>query len=171
MQEEIKIPKERVAVLIGDKGKTKKQIEKLTSVKLKISSKEGDVFIDGKDSLEVYVVKEVIHAIGRGFNPKKALNLLDDKNIMEIINVHEFSGRSKKQEIRIKSRVIGTEGKARVNFEKATNTSICVYGKTVCIIGTYENVELAKGALEKLIKGAPHGKVYSWIERQKLENL
>ncbi|MCX6707311.1 MAG: KH domain-containing protein [Candidatus Woesearchaeota archaeon] len=38
---DIKIPKDRVAVLIGKKGEVKKEIEECTKSKIKIDSKEG----------------------------------------------------------------------------------------------------------------------------------
>ena len=71
-----KIPKERIAVLIGKDGITKKHIESATKIKLKIDSKEGDVFLEGEDALGLYSAREVVKAIGRGFNPEIALLLL-----------------------------------------------------------------------------------------------
>ena len=67
---EVKIPKERVAVLIGIKGETKRQIEQATQVKMDIDSEEGDVVITGDDGLALFSAREVIKAIGRGFNPE-----------------------------------------------------------------------------------------------------
>ena len=48
-----------------------------------------------------------------------------------------------------------------------TNTYISVYGKTIGIIGSLEDVYLAKRALDKLVNGSPHGNVYKWIDREK----
>ena len=41
-EEELKIPKDRVAVLIGKKGETKRAIQSRTKTKIRVS-KEGDV--------------------------------------------------------------------------------------------------------------------------------
>jgi len=167
MSEELKIPKERIAVLIGEKGTTKRKIQKLTNTKITVSSKEGDVLIEGEDNYQLYLTKNIVSAIGRGFNPEIALKLLKEDYTFDIINIHEFSGKSKKQEERIKSRVIGKEGKARNTLEKMTNTSISVFGKTVGVIGNLEDVYLAKKALDKLLNGSPHSNVYKYIEREK----
>ncbi len=70
---ELKIPKERVAVLIGKEGSVKEDIESSTKTKIKVDSKEGDVFISGEDGLGMYNAKEVIIAVGRGINPETAL--------------------------------------------------------------------------------------------------
>ena len=166
MQEEIKIPKERIAILIGEKGIEKRKLQKKTDTTIQISSKEGDVVISGKDSLNILIVRDIIKAIGRGFNPKIANNLLNEENMFDMINIHDYSGNSKKQEARIKSRVIGRDRKARRTIERFTNTNICIYGKTIGIIGHIEDVSLARRSLDKLLKGSPHGKVYGWIKKQ-----
>jgi ribosomal RNA assembly protein len=172
MQEEIKIPKERIAVLIGEKGATKRKLQKKIDVKITVSSEDGDVLLESEDSLKVFVGTNVIRAIGRGFNPEVALKLVDENYTFEIVNIHDFSGKSKKQEERIKSRVIGTNGKARRSIEKMTETRISIYGKTVGIIGKLDDVYLAKRALEKLLQGVPHNNVYKWIDITKeRENL
>ncbi len=160
----VKIPKERVAVLIGKKGATKKLIERNTHTKLTVD-KEGSVVING-DSLDVFEANSVVKAIGRGFNPDIALTLLNEENCMEIINIKDFTGKSEKKFIRRKSRLIGTNGKARKVIEKMTNTEVSIYGKTVTIIGHLENVSIAKRGTEILLRGAPHGNAYKYIERE-----
>jgi len=163
----VKIPKERIAVLIGEKGRTKRQIEKETQTKLTIDSKEGSVTIEGKDSYKVYLTTHVIKAISRGFNPDKALNLLNEGYGFEMIVITDIIGKSKNTIQRQKARLIGTKGKARRTLEILTNTEIVVYGKTVFIIGESLNVITAKQAVERLLQGAKHGNVYLWIEKQK----
>lgn len=167
MQEEIKIPKDRIAVVIGEKGSTKRKLQNKTECKITVSSKEGDVLIESEDSLKCFLTTKIIKAIGRGFNPDIALKLLKEDYCFELIDIHLFSGKSKKQEARIKSRIIGTKGKARMSIETLTNTNICVQGKTICIIGKTMDAYMARKALEKLLGGAPHNNVYKWIEREK----
>ncbi len=173
MSEELKIPQERIAVLIGEKGQAKLKIEKLTNTKIVVSSKEGEVSIEGEDNFNIFLTTNIVKAIGRGFNPETAIKLLKENYVLEMINIRDFAGKSKKQEERIKSRVIGTKGKARVTLERMTNTHISVYGKTISVIGNVEDVHLAKRALDKLLNGTPHGNVYKFIDREKerQENL
>jgi ribosomal RNA assembly protein len=167
MSEELKIPKERIAVLIGEKGQAKRKLQKLTNTKIVVSSKEGEVSIEGEDNFNIFLTTNIVKAIGRGFNPEIAIKLLKEDYVLEMINIRDFAGKSKKQEERIKSRVIGTKGKARVTLEKMTNTHISVYGKTISIIGNVEDVHLAKRSLDKLLNGTPHGNVYKFIDREK----
>ncbi len=159
MMDIVRVPKERLPVIIGKHGKTKAVIEKLTSTK--ISVKE-DVGIEG-EALNVLNATGIIKAIGRGFSPEDAAGLLDENKTLYIISLDE----KRNVLIRLKSRLIGTRGKAKRNLECLTGTKISVYGKTVSIIGEYEKVDTARLAIEKLIKGSPHGNVYKFLEEHK----
>ncbi len=161
----VKIPKERVAVLIGTKGSVKKELMEETGVNIQINSETGVVKISGNDPIKVYKVRDIVNAIGRGFNPEKAKLLLRTDYMLEVINLRELV-KSKNQIKRVKGRVIGEKGKSREFIENITDTYISVYGKTVSIIGSYENVGLARQALFKLINGSPHSKVNSWLEKK-----
>ncbi|MBL7147789.1 MAG: RNA-processing protein [Nanoarchaeota archaeon] len=168
--EQLKIPKERIACLIGKNGLEKREIEKKTKTKLKINSEEGDIIIEG-ESLNCYNCKKLIKAIGRGFNPKIALFLLNEDYYFELINIEDYSGKTKNNLIRIKSRLIGIKGRAWRTIEKMTNTYLSVYGKTVGIIGLQEDVLLAKQSLIKLLQGSKHANVYAYIEKHKAKTL
>lgn len=163
--QELHIPKERVAVAIGKKGAIRKGIEKLTHTKIVIG-REGDVTISSEDNLEVFLTTLIIKAIGRGFNPKIAMMLWSENNHFEVVSIKEIAGDSEKKIIRIRARLIGSEGRARKSLEGMTNTHISVYGKTVAIVGKHEDVHVAKQAVEKLIRGSKHGNVYKYVEKQ-----
>jgi len=163
--EQLKIPKERIPVLIGTKGSVKRKIQKLTNTILKINSETGDVFIEG-EAIDIFNCLNVIKAVGRGFNPEIALKLLNEDHSLEVISIEGFA-RNKKDLIRIRSRLIGTNGKARDYIESLTSTHIVIYGKTVCIIGKIENVMVARQGIINLLQGSRHGNVYAYIDRQK----
>ena len=163
---ELKIPKERVAVLIGKKGMVKKEIEENTKTKIKIDT-DCNIFITGEDGLALYIAKEVIRAIGRGFNPDIAFLLLKPDYAFELINLKDFAGKSKKALIRLKGRVIGKDGKSRKTIEELTQCYISVYGKTVGVIGASEQALMARKAIEALLRGSPHSSVYRWLERKR----
>ena len=165
--DEVRIPKERISILIGKNGTDKRMIERKTNTKLRVDSKEGIVTIEG-DFLNVFNAKPVVKAIGRGFNPSVAEELLDEDYLLEIINIKDFA-KTKQDLTRIKARIIGRKGTCRKNMESLTNTTIVVYGKTVGIIGTIQECINAKQAIEKLLNGAKHGNVYKWLERKRGE--
>jgi ribosomal RNA assembly protein len=163
---ELKIPKERIAVLIGKKGEIKQELEEQTESKINVDSKEGDVQLEGEDSIKLFTLQEVIKAIGRGFNPEIAMLLLKQDYSLEITPLTDYVDKKNHME-RIKGRIIGASGKARTTLEELTMTYICIYGKTISIIGLAENVTLARRAIESLIQGSPHANVYRWLEKNR----
>jgi len=165
--DEIKIPLERVAVLLGKKGSLKRKIEKLTNTKLQVSSEDGTIIILGEESLNVYESRQIVRAIARGFNSWLALTLHEENIILEVIEIQEYSGRSKAKLARLRGRCIGREGRSRMTVEELTSTNISVYGKTVAIIGSYENVGIARKAIESLLSGSKHANIYKWLEKMR----
>ncbi|MHA1596950.1 MAG: KH domain-containing protein [Candidatus Asgardarchaeia archaeon] len=169
----LKIPKERVAVLIGKHGEIKKEIERLTQTIIKIDSSEGSVVIlPSKDMLDPVAplkAKAIVQAIGRGFNPEKAMKLVEDDYVLEIIDIDDYARGSRNSLIRLKGRVIGEEGKARKMIEELTDTDVCVYGHTVGIIGKVEDAIAAKRAVTMLLEGAKHGTVLRYLQKYRRE--
>ena len=164
---ELKVPKSRVAVIIGKEGSVKKEIEEATNTKLAIDSKEGDVFVSGEDALGLYTAREIIRAIARGFNPELARLLLKPDYVLDVVDLNEFIGKSKDAMIRLKGRVIGKEGKSRKLIEQLTDCNISVFGKTIGIIGIPDSAANARRAVESLLKGSTHANVYKWLEKRR----
>ncbi|CAG0988486.1 MAG: KH domain-containing protein [Candidatus Methanoperedens sp.] len=168
MTEHIKIPLERVAVLVGPKGNIKELIEKKSTAMLNIDSESGDVEISNPtDPLMGMRAKEVVQAIARGFSPEKALKLFDHDLIMfETIDLSNIA-RTEKDLMRIRGRLIGKDGKTREIFETLTGAYISVYGKTVSLIGYPEQNTVARTGINMLLEGSAHGPVYSFLEKKK----
>ena len=164
----LRIPKDRIAVLIGIKGDTKRRIEQETGTKLNIDSKEGEIEVVGKDALGLYTSREIIQAIGRGFNPEFALLLLKQDYAFEQVDIGNYL-KTKESMQRLRGRVIGSEGKSRKYIEEMTETHISVYGKTIGIIGDAEGASIARQAIESLLKGSQHSNVFRWLEKQRKE--
>jgi ribosomal RNA assembly protein len=163
---ELKVPKDRIAVLIGKEGKLKAELEEQSLAKIIIDSKEGDVIVTGQDSLKLFILRDIIRAISRGFNPEIALQLLKQDYVFELLNIMDFV-KNKEHLPRIRGRVIGKDGKSRETIEELTETKIVVYGKTIGIIGFIENVSTARRAVEDLLNGALHRGVFRMLEKHK----
>lgn len=164
---ELRIPKERIAMLLGKKGEVKKRLEKELGVKIIVDSEEGDVLIKGEDNINLFLAEKIIKAIGRGFSPKNAELLLNEDNAFEFLNIEGHVGRNKNRVIRMRGRIIGERGKSRRNIENLTETKISVYGKTIGIIGGFGEVAMARRAVEMLLRGSNHSTVYLWLERER----
>ena len=106
----VKVPLSRIGALIGPKGETKKKIENLSGCEIKIDSNEGLIEIISKnkdDPLKNLQLISTAKAIGRGFTPDKAMQLLEMDAYLEIVDLRDYVGRSKKRLSIIRGRVIG----------------------------------------------------------------
>jgi len=165
----LSVPKERVGVLIGHKGETKKQLEELSQTKIEIDSKEGEVIIDdqeAEDPLTCLKVENVIRAIGRGFSPDRAMRLFSENMDFFIFDVHDYVGKKEAHIRRLKSRIIGSRGKTKRVLETLTGANISIYGHTISIIADFESMDIAKRAIDMLMSGSKHATVYRFVERE-----
>ncbi len=168
--EYLKIPRERVGVVIGKNGITKDEIENLTKTEIIVDSEAGTVAIspteETEDPLSVWKARYIVKAIGRGFNPEISVKLMGDETILEIINLPDYVGKSKKAILRQKARIIGKDGRTKDIITDMTGVDISIYGKTVAIIGDMEQIHIAKEAVEMILNGVRHKTVYAFLERK-----
>ncbi len=160
----LRIPAERVSVLIGEDGQTKERVEETCGVSLDIDS-EGDVGISG-DASDIFFCKDLILAIGRGFSPRIAFKLYESEYVLFIFNLRDMLPTEKAMR-RIKGRVIGEGGKTRLSIEEATDSHLSIYGHTVSIIAKLDAIQYAKEAVAMLIDGANHSTVYTYLSKAK----
>ncbi|MFO7967326.1 MAG: KH domain-containing protein [Archaeoglobaceae archaeon] len=161
---EIKIPYDRVGVIIGKEGEVKKQIEEMTGCTLTVE--EANISIEGEDAIGFLQAQDVIRAIGYGFNPQAAFKLLDsDYIILDVIPL-DYDANDLK---RIKGRIIGKQGKIRKLIEELLNVRVSIYHKNVAIIGEVENAGVAREAVTMLIDGAQHNTVRKFLEDKRRE--
>ncbi|WP_224333224.1 KH domain-containing protein [Haloprofundus halobius] len=163
----VKVPQDRIGVLIGDGGETMREIERQAEVRLDIDSESGSVAIDSVgDPVTGLVAPDIVQAIGRGFSPEAALSLLNDEmRMFDLIDLDEQT-RNKNDLQRQKGRLIGENGRTRELMEELSGADVVIYGSTLGIIGQPEEVEAVRRAAGMLLDGAPHGAVYSFLERK-----
>jgi ribosomal RNA assembly protein len=170
----LKIPAERVGVLIGPDGTTKKNIETKLSVELQIESETGGVTITltegATDPSVLFRAKDVVTALGRGFSPEHAFRLIrDEEAILDVIDLRVTFGRSESDIKRVKGRIIGMNGKTRQIIEELTDANVAVYGHTVGIIGNVDQAQAAREAIQMLVRGSLHSTVYRFLHRKRRE--
>ncbi|MEF8783889.1 MAG: KH domain-containing protein [Haloarculaceae archaeon] len=166
----VKVPDDRIGVLIGAGGETMREIESRAEVRLDIDSETGNVRVEKVgDPVKGLKGPDIVKAIGRGFAPEDALRLLEDDMMMfEIVDV-DAAARNKNDLRRMKGRLIGEDGRTRELMEDLTGASVRIYGSTLSIIGGPEQVDAVREAAEMILDGAPHGAVYSFLERKRNE--
>jgi len=133
-----------------------------------VNSKVGDVELtltsNESDPSVLFRARDIVLAIGRGFSPEKAFKLFEEEMCFGIIDLRDYVGKSQANILRVKGRIIGRKGKTRKIIEELTGTSISIYGDTVSIIGELEPFEVAKDAVELLIRGSLHKSVYRFLQ-------
>ncbi|MHA2365358.1 MAG: KH domain-containing protein [Candidatus Hodarchaeales archaeon] len=169
MLESIKVPINRIGVIIGKKGSIKSRIEKSTKTKLTIDSKDGLVTIRPTPEIDdpslVWTARDIAKAIARGFSEDRAFQLLDTDFYLEIITLEGNTRRL----AQLRGRLIGENGRARNLIEMSTLTSVSIQGRTVAIIGHLEEIEIARKAINMLIDGQRHGTVFRFLEKYRTQ--
>ena len=168
-----RVPKDRIAVLIGAKGATRKELERAAGCKhIQIDSVTGEIDVTWPEPGEFDPVKalklpDVIKAVGRGMAPNRAIQLLQDDWFFEIVDLREHVGKKSSQQRRIRARIIGSEGKIRKMIEQHTGAEISIYKSTVVLVGDGEGLSSARQAIEMLARGSEHGTVMKFLERER----
>jgi ribosomal RNA assembly protein len=168
-----RIPEDRIGVLIGPGGRTKREIRTRTRTQIDIDAEEGEVRIAGPDSDPIQAMKarDIVLAIGRGFSPERAMRLLKDNAYLGILDIKFTTGKREKSALRrIRARAIGTHGRARSRIEELSGCSMSVYGSTVALIGEEDQLERATRAVELLLKGSEHSSVFHFLARARRDS-
>ena len=162
----VRIPEERIKLIKAD-PRIQKKIEELCECKLRLNEQDQEVEIDCDDGLKMLKVKDVLKAFGRGFETDNALYLLDDDYYLEIINITDFVGKDRQRVKTMRGRLIGAQGNTKKTIEKDTNCKAAIYGKTISIIGKWDEVQAAKAVIDRLLRGSKHSTVYRMLEERK----
>lgn len=160
----LKIVRNKIGVIVGKNGATKKEIEKLLKCKIKIF-KEGFVKIEAKDPVNLLKAKSIIFGMSRGFSLEEVECLTDDDYALEIIHLVDILGKDERALKRYRSRVIGENGRVKEKIEQMTNVKIAVSGKTIVIVGKYDDVEKAKKAIGMILQGSMIKTALSYLSR------
>ena len=171
----IKVPDDRIGVLIGKNGRVKREIEDKCKVQIEIDSQNGDAVISSASAtlseMQPFKAIEIISAISRGFSPQRAYRLFDDEELMlQIIDLKDYTGKSANAMDRMKGRIIGQSGKSRKTIEELSGVYMSVSGHSVALIGKYEEVRLANDAVTMILKGSTHKTVYTMLQEERRKN-
>jgi ribosomal RNA assembly protein len=165
-----KVPLDRVGVLIGTNGETLKHLKEEGKTDIDVDSETGEVTLMDDLSDDPYLsfrMRDVLRAIGRGFSPENALKLLDDDYYYEEFDIRDYSGKSRKRIMQVRSRLIGSGGKTRRLIEDLTDCQLSIKGNTAAIIGDIEGLKVASKAVMMILNGSEHSSVYSFMERKR----
>jgi ribosomal RNA assembly protein len=163
----LKIPEARIGVIIGKNGEVKEEIEQKCNVIIEIDSENGDARVSSGTSpstiSEPFKAIEIISAISKGFSPERAYRLLTD-DLLQLIDIRDYAGKSANSIQRIKGRIIGKGGKSRKTIEELTGADISVSGHTIALIGSFQEIKIATEAISMISKGSSHKTAYNMLQ-------
>jgi ribosomal RNA assembly protein len=169
----VRVPDDRVGAVIGTGGSTRADIERRTGTRISVDAENGEVTVtapDSADPLGALQARDIVVAIARGFAPARAYRLLNDETYLGLIDIKSVTGRREKAALwRIRSRLIGTDGKARRRIEELSGCSMSVYRNTVALIGNEPELERGTRAVELLLRGSEHSVVFRMLARLRRE--
>jgi ribosomal RNA assembly protein len=124
----------------------------------------------GEESVDPIVrmkMPDVIVAIGRGLAPKRAVQLIQDEVSLKMYDIREWVGRQPNQTRRMRSRLIGRNGRIRSLIEEISRCEMAIYGSTVLVIGDEDGLALAAPAIEGILRGSEHSTILHGLEQDR----
>lgn len=136
------------------------------NLEVRMNTKRGCVEIRTssatKDITALQKAADYIRAFMLGFDVGDAIALLRlDDLFVESFEIKDVKVLHGDHMSRCIGRINGKDGKTKHAIENSTRTRICVADRYIHILGSFQNVKLARDAICNLILGSPPGKVYN----------
>lgn len=151
---------------LGKIRKLKRRLESALNANLIFSGEKVSIESKKDDALAEYYGEKILEALDFGFDFASAIQLKKEDFMFEKIHIKDYVRQSRLRAVR--GRIIGKEGRAIKVLSQLADCRMKIFDYDVGVIGKTEDVDVCILALKKLIGGAPHSKVYAFLERSKV---
>jgi arCOG04150 universal archaeal KH domain protein len=141
------------------------EAEKITGTKVSINEIDLTALItsidDKSDNLKM---RDYIICLSYGLSEEDSKLVLEQDYYLYIIDLKEILG-NKDDLRRVMGRIIGEDGKVKQRISESTGVKIHITDSKIFLLGSYEDVEYAKQAIQKIVNGSPHSVVFKFLEK------
>ncbi len=167
----IPIPPHRMTPLKNDWAKIFSPLVEMAGLQVRMNVKRRTVELKASQhTKEVGMLQkgaDFVKAFALGFEADDAIALLrmDDLFVdtFEIKDVKTLHGDHLSRAI---GRIAGKDGRTRFAIENASRTRVVLADTKIHILGSFQNIKIARDAVVALIMGSPPGKVYANVSGQ-----
>ncbi|PIA13644.1 eukaryotic type KH-domain (KH-domain type I) [Coemansia reversa NRRL 1564] len=162
----IRVPPHRLTPLKRDWLKIYSPIVEHLKLQVRVNPKTRMVEIRTCDETEdvgsIQKAADFVRAYCLGFSAEDSLALLRmDDLFLDSFEVKDVKTLTGDHLARAIGRLAGKDGKTKYTIENATKTRIVLADSKIHVLGTFQNIKIAKNAISSLIMGSPPGKIYA----------
>jgi len=167
----VKIPKHRMSPLKTNWMNIYQPIVEFLKLQIRFNTSTSSVELRTSELTEdigaLQKAADFVKAFSLGFDVADALAMLRMEDIfIESFAIEDVKTLQGDNLARAVGRIAGKDGKTKFTIENATRTRIVLADKKVHIMGTFQNIKVARDAICSLILGSPPGKVYGKLRVQ-----